>query len=67
VGARALAIALAIASKPRDAMRLSRQLLRPDPAALLARINAEIVLFQERLRAPDAQAAFKAFLLKARS
>jgi enoyl-CoA hydratase/carnithine racemase len=65
VGARALAIAQAIAAKPRDAMRLSRRLLRPDPAVLRARIDAEIVLFRERLKAPEAQAAFKAFLSKA--
>ncbi|MFP5075934.1 crotonase/enoyl-CoA hydratase family protein [Rhizobium sp. YIM 134829] len=57
-----LALAALLASKPPEALRLSRQLLRGDPDKLSARIDEEAALFASRLQSPEAQAAFAAFL-----
>jgi enoyl-CoA hydratase/carnithine racemase len=62
--AHALAKAQALAAKPREAMLATRRLLRGDPAALLARMDEELRLFHERLRSPEARAAFMAFMGK---
>ena len=62
----ALAKAQALAAKPREAMLATRRLLRGDPAALLARMDEELSLFDERLRSPEARAAFVAFMGKAK-
>lgn len=64
--AHALAKAEALAAKPREAMSATRRLLRGDPTALLARIDEELSLFHERLRSPEARAAFMAFMGKAK-
>ncbi len=64
--AHALAKAQALAAKPREAMLTTRRLLRGDNAALLARMDEELRLFHERLRSPEARAAFLAFTQKAK-
>lgn len=62
--AETLAAASRIAAKPREAVAISRRLLRGDPSALLARIDEEATLFAERLKSAEARAAFEAFLSK---
>lgn len=62
VEAATLKAAYALAKKPREAVRLSRQLLRGDTAALKARIDEEVKLFGERLRSAEAATAVQAFL-----
>jgi len=64
--AHALAKAQALAAKPREALLATRRLLRGDPSALLARMDEELRVFQERLRSPEARAAFMAFMEKAK-
>lgn len=58
----ALDAAKAIAAKPREAVALSRRLMRGDTGRLLARIDEEARLFAERLKSAEARAAFEAFL-----
>ncbi len=60
---RARDAAQVLASKPPESMRLTKRLMR-DREALLARMNEEGVIFGERLRSPEAAAAFAAFLQK---
>jgi enoyl-CoA hydratase/carnithine racemase len=64
--AHALAKAKALTAKPREAMLATRRLLRGDPTALLARIDEELRVLHERLRSPEARAAFLAFMGKAK-
>jgi enoyl-CoA hydratase/carnithine racemase len=64
IEARARTAALALARKPQGALALARRLLRGDPAAILARMDEEDRLFDERLRSAEAQEAFAAFLEK---
>jgi enoyl-CoA hydratase/carnithine racemase len=61
---RVQAIAERIAAKPPEAVRLSKQLLAADPAAVQARITEEAQLFAERLRSAEAAEAFAAFFEK---
>lgn len=61
VEAEAMKAAREIASLPPEAVRLSRYLLRSREEAV-ARIDEEAAIFAERLRSPEAVAAFKAFL-----
>ncbi len=63
----ALDAATRIAAKPREAVAISRRLMRGDPARLLARIEEEAMLFAERLRSAEARAAFEAFLSRPKS
>ncbi|MFM9974089.1 MAG: crotonase/enoyl-CoA hydratase family protein [Beijerinckiaceae bacterium] len=63
--ATAFAAAAEIAAKPREAVRLSRRLIKGSPDEILARIDEEALLFAERLRSAEAQKAFMAFLNKA--
>ncbi|MCZ8186672.1 MAG: crotonase/enoyl-CoA hydratase family protein [Beijerinckiaceae bacterium] len=65
--AEALAVAARIAAKPREAVAISRRLMRGDPAPLLARIDEEAAAFAERLGSAEARAAFEAFLSKPKS
>jgi enoyl-CoA hydratase/carnithine racemase len=58
----ARAAAAEIAAKPREAVKLSRQLMRGSADDILARIDHEAQMFAERLRSAEAQTAFKAFL-----
>ena len=60
---RARAAAQTLASKPPQSMRLTKKLMR-DREALLARMREEGEIFAERLRSPEAAAAFAAFLTK---
>ena len=52
-----------IASKPAGSMRHTKKLMR-DREALMARMQKEGEIFAERLRSPEAAAAFAAFLTK---
>ncbi len=58
----ALKAAHTLASKPREAVRLSRALLKGDGAEIKARIDAEVKLFAERLQSAEAATAVQAFL-----
>ncbi len=60
------AAAAEIAAKPREAVRISRRLLRGSPDETLARIDEEAAHFAQRLKSGEAQKAFTAFLSKAR-
>lgn len=62
--ARALAVAQALAQKPREAVLLSRRLLRGDVDGVKARIREEVLLFAERIKSDEARQAFAAFLQK---
>lgn len=64
VDAAALACAMEIASKPPEAMALSRKLLRGDTSRLSERVEEEIRIFASRLGAPETIAAFQAFMMK---
>lgn len=63
VQTRARAAAQALASKPAQSMRHTKKLMR-DRDALMARMQEEGEIFAERLRSPEAAAAFSAFLQK---
>jgi enoyl-CoA hydratase/carnithine racemase len=60
--AEALKTASDIAALPPEAVRLSIGLIRPPAEEVLGRIDAEAELFVERMRSPEAKAAFTAFL-----
>jgi enoyl-CoA hydratase/carnithine racemase len=59
-----LAEAHRLAAKPREAVLAARQLLKGGPDEVLARIENEAEIFAERLRSPEAKAAFTAFINK---
>jgi enoyl-CoA hydratase/carnithine racemase len=60
------AAAAKLAAKPREALRLSRRLVRGDPARIWARVEEEGRLFAERLVSDEARDAFQAFIQKRR-
>ena len=60
----ALTAAQALAAKPREAVRISRRLLKGDPAPIKSRMMQEGTLFLQRLESKEAIAAFEAFLHK---
>jgi enoyl-CoA hydratase/carnithine racemase len=60
---RARGAAQTLASKPPQSMRLTKKLMR-DREALMTRMQEEGEIFAERLRSPEAAAAFAAFLTK---
>lgn len=62
--AEAKTAAINIASKPQQAMKLSRELLRGDRSDILKRMREEAVLFGERLESEEAKQAFMAFMQK---
>ena len=64
VEARALEVAEEIAAKPPKAMAITRALLRPDRAEILARIDAEAEHFKACLQGPEAMQAFTAFMTR---
>jgi enoyl-CoA hydratase/carnithine racemase len=66
LGATALARAQALAAKPREAVRLTRRLLRGDDTAILARIEEEATLFAQRLSSTETQAIMAAFMARAK-
>lgn len=60
----AIAAARTIASKPVEAVKLSRDLVRGDRTAVLERMKEEAVLFGQRLESDEARQAFAAFMAK---
>jgi len=60
----ALAAAAEIAEKPRQSLKLSRDLIRGDRSDILARMREEAVLFSERLDSEEAKTAFMAFVAR---
>lgn len=60
--AKALAAAESLARKPREAVFISRRLLRGDVEAVKTRIRDEVRLFAERMKSEEARKAFEAFL-----
>lgn len=58
---RARAAALALAKKPAESLRLTKNLMR-NRERLILRMQEEGELFAERLKSPEAAAAFAAFL-----
>jgi enoyl-CoA hydratase/carnithine racemase len=59
--AEARKVAREIGALPAEAVAISRKLLKPSPEDLTRRIDQESHLFSERMRSPEAVAAFKAF------
>jgi enoyl-CoA hydratase/carnithine racemase len=59
-----LAAARGLCDLPRQAVLEARRLLKGDPAENLAQIDAESALFAERIKSPEAQEAFRAFMGK---
>jgi enoyl-CoA hydratase/carnithine racemase len=53
-----------IASKPPEALGISRDLMLAPREALLARMTEERDLFQKRLKSDEARAAFVAFMTR---
>jgi enoyl-CoA hydratase/carnithine racemase len=66
VDAVALKAAHEIAALPPGAVALARRLMRGTPDELVARIDEEARIFSERLRSPEAKAAFEAFFARKR-
>ncbi len=62
---RVLEIAQKVASKPKNALRISRELLRGRREPLQKRIYEEIGLFVELLKSDEAREAFMKFMSKA--
>lgn len=60
----AMGAVCALASKPPEALAISRKLIRGDRSDVLARMKEEAVLFGERLTSSEARAAFTAFMAK---
>jgi enoyl-CoA hydratase/carnithine racemase len=63
----ARALAAALAAQPPEALRATRRLLRGDPAAALARIDAEADIFGAQLQGSEFKNAVQAFLAKAKA
>jgi enoyl-CoA hydratase/carnithine racemase len=53
-----------LAAKPPAALRLTKSILRPDPATVLERVKLEAALFAERVPSDEAREAFTAFFEK---
>ncbi|MCF8478115.1 MAG: crotonase/enoyl-CoA hydratase family protein [Pseudolabrys sp.] len=62
--AAALAAAQKIAALPPQGVLMSRRLMRGSPDEIVERIDEEAEAFKTRLQAPDAQAAFTAFMTR---
>lgn len=62
--ATAMKAARRLASKPRAALLAARRLMRGDPSALSAQIEAESEVFKQCMGSPEAQEAFAAFFEK---
>ena len=58
---RAREVALTLAAKPADALKVARRMMRREAPQVLARIDEEIEVLNERLRSPEAKRAFQAF------
>jgi enoyl-CoA hydratase/carnithine racemase len=66
VDATAMKAARDIAALPAEAVAESRRLMRGPPEQIVGLMNKEVDLFKERLRSPEARAAFNAFLNRKR-
>ncbi|GLI91586.1 enoyl-CoA hydratase-related protein [Methylocystis echinoides] len=64
VAETAMRAAQALAAKPPEALRSARRLLRGEPAALLARIDAEAALFARALASPETRERLAAFFAR---
>jgi enoyl-CoA hydratase/carnithine racemase len=64
--AHAFGAAAKLAAKPQEALRISRRLVRGDPARVWERVEEERRVFAERLVSDEARQAFQAFLEKRR-
>ncbi len=62
--AKVISIAERLATKPPEALALSRRLLKGDVAEVSKRVGEEAALFAQRLSTPEAREAFQAFLEK---
>lgn len=62
--AAALAAAHKIAALPPEAVAISRRLMRPPAAEIIARMDEEGAEFRARLASPEARQAFEAFLTR---
>ncbi len=62
--AEARKVARDICELPAEAVAIARKLLRPPPEDMTRRIDQEAHLFAERMRSPEAVAAFKAFMAR---
>ena len=62
--AKAISVAGRLATKPPEALALSRRLLKGDVAEVAKRVTEEVALFKQRLSSPEAREAFQAFLEK---
>lgn len=58
--------AIHIVSRPKQALKLSRQLVRGDAIEITARMDEEMKLFLERLQSEEATTLYKSFLEKKR-
>jgi enoyl-CoA hydratase/carnithine racemase len=61
---RAVAIAHDLVHKPREALMAARRMLRGDPSAISAAIEAETDIYRQLLDSPEAREAFSSFLEK---
>lgn len=59
-----LTAAKQVAVKPREAIKLSKQLMKTDKKAIADHVNKELEVFFGRLRSDEAKAAFAAFLAR---
>jgi enoyl-CoA hydratase/carnithine racemase len=66
VESEAMAAAREIAALPPDALAAARQLIRGSPDEAIKRIDDEAILFNGRLKSPEARAAFESFLARKR-
>lgn len=57
-----LKVAVSIAAKPRQAMKIARDLLRYDTAEIEARMQLELKFFGAQLQSDEARKAFEAFM-----
>jgi enoyl-CoA hydratase/carnithine racemase len=62
VEAEAVKAAQAIAALPPEGVAISRRLIKGDPTETVKRIDEEAEQFRNRLKSPEARAAFTAFL-----
>ncbi len=65
--AHALQKAHALAAKPRAAMLATRRLMRGDAESLYSHMEAELTEFAHAVRSPEARAAFRAFMERAKA
>ncbi|MEP3280194.1 MAG: crotonase/enoyl-CoA hydratase family protein [Stappiaceae bacterium] len=61
---QALALCADLSSKPPDAMRIARKMVRGSNVELKQRIEDEIDAFRDRLQSDEARAAFMAFMAR---